>query len=103
MSVIVVGTMAFDAIETPFGKSEKIIGGSATREEQLLSRERSPDLLRRNSGVTRRRAYASLQHRESPNDPAGIATAVAGGIGGLHNGIAILAQFVRPPSGSSSA
>jgi sugar/nucleoside kinase (ribokinase family) len=30
MSVIVVGTMAFDAIETPFGKSEKIIGGSAT-------------------------------------------------------------------------
>src|SRR5690349_3559411 len=30
MSVIVVGTMAFDTIETPFGKAEKIIGGSAT-------------------------------------------------------------------------
>ena len=30
MSLIVVGTMAFDAIETPFGKSDKIIGGSAT-------------------------------------------------------------------------
>src|SRR5947209_6681495 len=30
MSIIVVGTMAFDAIETPFGKSDKIIGGSAT-------------------------------------------------------------------------
>lgn len=30
MSLIVVGTMAFDAIETPFGKREKIIGGSAT-------------------------------------------------------------------------
>src|SRR4051812_34244022 len=30
MSVIVIGTMAFDAIETPFGKSDKIIGGSAT-------------------------------------------------------------------------
>jgi len=30
MSVIVVGTMAFDAIETPFGKAEKIVGGSAT-------------------------------------------------------------------------
>ncbi|HVX50406.1 MAG TPA: PfkB family carbohydrate kinase [Chitinophagaceae bacterium] len=30
MSVLVVGTMAFDAIETPFGKSDKIIGGSAT-------------------------------------------------------------------------
>jgi sugar/nucleoside kinase (ribokinase family) len=30
MSLITVGTMAFDAIETPFGKSDKIIGGSAT-------------------------------------------------------------------------
>jgi sugar/nucleoside kinase (ribokinase family) len=30
MSLISVGTMAFDAIETPFGKVEKIIGGSAT-------------------------------------------------------------------------
>ncbi|MEI6950694.1 PfkB family carbohydrate kinase [Paraflavisolibacter sp. H34] len=30
MSVIVVGSMAFDAIETPFGKSDRIIGGAAT-------------------------------------------------------------------------
>jgi sugar/nucleoside kinase (ribokinase family) len=30
MALITVGTMAFDAIETPFGKIEKIIGGSAT-------------------------------------------------------------------------
>lgn len=30
MSLIVMGTMAFDAIETPFGKTDKIIGGSAT-------------------------------------------------------------------------
>ena len=30
MSVICVGTMAFDAIETPFGKTDRIIGGSAT-------------------------------------------------------------------------
>jgi len=30
MSVIAVGTMAFDAIETPFGKVDRIIGGSAT-------------------------------------------------------------------------
>jgi sugar/nucleoside kinase (ribokinase family) len=30
MSLIVVGTMAFDAIETPFGKTDKIIGGAAT-------------------------------------------------------------------------
>src|SRR5476651_935746 len=30
MSLIAVGTMAFDAIETPFGKSDKIVGGSAT-------------------------------------------------------------------------
>jgi hypothetical protein len=30
MSVLVVGTMAFDAIETPFGKTDKIVGGAAT-------------------------------------------------------------------------
>jgi len=30
MSLITVGTMAFDAIETPFGKITKIVGGSAT-------------------------------------------------------------------------
>ena len=30
MSLITVGSMAFDAIETPFGKVDKIIGGSAT-------------------------------------------------------------------------
>jgi sugar/nucleoside kinase (ribokinase family) len=30
MSVIVLGTMAFDAIETPFGKVDRIVGGSAT-------------------------------------------------------------------------
>ena len=30
MSITVVGTMAFDAIETPFDKTDKIIGGSAT-------------------------------------------------------------------------
>src|SRR5215470_6691334 len=29
MSLIVVGSMAFDAIETPFGKIDKIVGGSA--------------------------------------------------------------------------
>src|SRR5215471_15689709 len=30
MSLIVVGSMAFDAIETPFGKTDQIVGGSAT-------------------------------------------------------------------------
>lgn len=30
MSLITVGTMAFDAIETPFAKVDKIVGGSAT-------------------------------------------------------------------------
>ena len=30
MSLLVVGTVAFDAIETPFGKSDKIVGGAAT-------------------------------------------------------------------------
>jgi sugar/nucleoside kinase (ribokinase family) len=30
MSLIIVGSVAFDAIETPFGKTDKIIGGSGT-------------------------------------------------------------------------
>jgi len=30
MSVLVVGTVAFDTIETPFGRAERILGGSAT-------------------------------------------------------------------------
>ena len=30
MSILVVGTVAFDAIETPFGKTDKIVGGAAT-------------------------------------------------------------------------
>ncbi len=30
MSLIVVGSMAFDSIETPFGKSDTIVGGAAT-------------------------------------------------------------------------
>ena len=30
MSLLTVGSVAFDAIETPFGKTDKIIGGAAT-------------------------------------------------------------------------
>ncbi|MGY6561427.1 MAG: PfkB family carbohydrate kinase [Luteibaculaceae bacterium] len=30
MSLIIVGTVAFDALETPFGKRDKIVGGAAT-------------------------------------------------------------------------
>src|ERR1700691_4391462 len=30
MSLIVVGSMAYDAIETPFGKTDWIVGGAAT-------------------------------------------------------------------------
>ena len=30
MSLVTVGTVAFDAIETPFGKTDKIVGGAAT-------------------------------------------------------------------------
>ncbi|MGZ4100172.1 MAG: PfkB family carbohydrate kinase [Bacteroidia bacterium] len=47
MSLLVVGTVAFDAIETPFGKTDKIVGGAAsyiglaasyfTRDIQLVS------------------------------------------------------------------
>ena len=29
MSLVIVGTVAFDAIETPFGKTDKIVGGAA--------------------------------------------------------------------------
>ena len=28
--LLIVGTMAYDAIETPFGKTDKILGGAAT-------------------------------------------------------------------------
>ena len=47
MTLLVVGTVAFDAIETPFGKTDKIVGGAASyialaasyfiREMQLVS------------------------------------------------------------------
>lgn len=30
MSLVIIGTLAFDAIETPFGKTDKIVGGAAT-------------------------------------------------------------------------
>ena len=30
MKILTVGTVAFDAIESPFGKVDKIIGGAAT-------------------------------------------------------------------------
>ena len=30
MSLLVLGTVAFDTIETPFGKAERIIGGAGT-------------------------------------------------------------------------
>ena len=30
MSLLVIGSVAFDAIETPFGKTDKIVGGAAS-------------------------------------------------------------------------
>jgi sugar/nucleoside kinase (ribokinase family) len=30
MSLVIIGTVAFDAIETPFGKTDKVVGGAAT-------------------------------------------------------------------------
>lgn len=30
MSILVVGTVAFDTVETPFGRAERVLGGSAT-------------------------------------------------------------------------
>jgi sugar/nucleoside kinase (ribokinase family) len=42
MSLVIAGTMAFDAIETPFGKTDKIIGGSATYAAYSASNFTSP-------------------------------------------------------------
>ena len=42
MSLITVGTMAFDAIETPFGKVDQIVGGSATYVAYAASQFVSP-------------------------------------------------------------
>ena len=42
MSILVVGTMAFDALETPFGKVDKIIGGSATYAAWAISHLTKP-------------------------------------------------------------
>jgi sugar/nucleoside kinase (ribokinase family) len=42
MSLVIAGTMAFDAIETPFGKTDKIIGGSATYAAYSASHFTSP-------------------------------------------------------------
>ena len=30
MSLLVIGSVAFDALETPFGKTDKIVGGAAS-------------------------------------------------------------------------
>ena len=30
MSVLVVGSVALDSVETPFGKADEVLGGSAT-------------------------------------------------------------------------
>ncbi len=42
MAIISVGTMAFDAIETPFGKIDKIVGGSAMYVAYAASHLASP-------------------------------------------------------------
>ena len=42
MAIISVGTMAFDAIETPFGKIDKIVGGSGTYVAYAASHLTSP-------------------------------------------------------------
>jgi sugar/nucleoside kinase (ribokinase family) len=30
VNIVVVGSVAFDSVETPFGKAEEVLGGSAT-------------------------------------------------------------------------
>ena len=42
MAIITLGSMAFDAIETPFGKTDKIVGGSGTYVAYAASHLTSP-------------------------------------------------------------
>lgn len=42
MAIITLGSMAFDAIETPFGKTDKVVGGSATYVAYTASHLTSP-------------------------------------------------------------
>ena len=37
MSLLIVGTVAFDKIETPLGKTEKILGGAGTYIDKIRS------------------------------------------------------------------
>ena len=39
MSVLIIGSVAFDAIETPFGKTGKIVGGSASYIALAISKQ----------------------------------------------------------------
>ena len=45
MSLLVVGTVAFDTIETPSGRAAKILGGAATYTCICSSYFTSPDIL----------------------------------------------------------
>tara|TARA_B100000900_G_scaffold333981_1_gene295176 strand:+ start:31 stop:924 length:894 start_codon:yes stop_codon:yes gene_type:complete len=45
MSLLVVGTVAFDTIETPFGKEEKILGGAATYTSVTSSYFTNPNIV----------------------------------------------------------
>lgn len=42
MAIITLGTMAFDAIETPFGKTDRVVGGSAIYAAYAASRLAQP-------------------------------------------------------------
>ncbi len=42
MAIITLGTMAFDAIETPFGKTDRVVGGSAVYAAYAASRLAQP-------------------------------------------------------------
>ena len=37
MSILVVGSVAFDSVETPFGKADNVLGGSATYFSRVAS------------------------------------------------------------------
>jgi sugar/nucleoside kinase (ribokinase family) len=64
MSILVIGTVAFDSLETPYGKAERVIGGSGTYISWSASYFHQPILLQSIVGEDfPTDEIAALQHR----------------------------------------
>ena len=70
MTVLVVGSVAYDSIETPFGKQDDVLGGSANGPRlhggAALTCVRPPSTLQAGGGD---RARAALRLRRVPHPP----------------------------------